>query len=380
MTSRFILRAVLVLVVPAGAHAQQPPSSPKAPPIQMDAEAAGVMQGWALMAQKQYGLAESHAETVMGKFPRSLAVLVLAIEASNAASGGEAALARYETWLGQRTVEEPALLRLVAIGVLQTEGRLESQARSEALRLLASDGIDLSQVSGTAAAGGPTARVLASTGNEQAVSQVIEELKAGKTNEVSAIEALAASGSPRAQTAIVMELGDPKPEVRAAAADALGRMQARGAQDKLRTMLKDESSFVRVRAAAALMTMNDTSGLALLRELLSSDVPASRLIGAEALASAPDASWMETVRDLTRSGEPTIRLGAARLIAPHDPALARSVMESLASDPNPAVRELASRTRVESSTGDLKALRRLLHSDDPVTRVKAAGGILAATR
>ena len=115
-------------------------------------------------------------------------------------------------------------------------------------------------------------------------------------------------------------------------------------------------------------------------ELLASDVPASRLIGAEALASAPDASWMETVRDLTRSGDPTVRLGAARLIAPHDPALARSVMDALASDPNPAVRELASRTMVESSTGDLKTLRRLLHSDDPFTRVKAAGGILAATR
>ncbi len=149
MTSRFILSAVLLLLVSARTTAQQPASPPKAPPIQMDAEAAGLMQGWALMAQKQYGLAESHAQTVMGKFPRSLAVLVLAIEASNAASGGEAGLARYETWLGQRTVEEPGLLRLVAIGILQTEARLESQARSEALRLLAADGIDLSQVSGT---------------------------------------------------------------------------------------------------------------------------------------------------------------------------------------------------------------------------------------
>jgi len=346
----------------------------------MDGEAAGLMQGWALMAQKQYGLAESHAQTVMGKFPRSVAVAVLAIEASLAASGGDAGLARYETWLGQRTAEEPALLRMVAIGILKAEGRLESPARSEALRLLAKDGTDISELAATSVAGAPTTRVLASAGNEQAVSQIIEELKAGATNEVAAIEALAASGSQRAQSAIAAELSDPKPEVRGAAADALGRLKARGSHEKLRTLLKDDTSFVRVRAAAALMNMNDTTGLALLRELLVSQAPASRLIAAEALASAPDATWMETVKDLTRAGEPTVRLAAARLIAPHDPDLARSVVQSLTADPNPSVRELASRTLSESSAGDLKTLRRLLHSDDPLTRVRAAGAILPATR
>ena len=381
MTSRFILSAALLLVMPFRSAAQQPPSAPKAPPIQMDAEAAGLMQGWALMAQKQYGLAESHAQTVIAKFPRSLPVLVLAIEASNAASGGEAGLARYETWLGQRTTEEPALLRLVAIGILKTEARTESQARGEALRLLAVEGMDLSELIAThSAAPAPSARILASTGNDQAVSQVIGELKSGATNELAAIEALAASRSPRAQNAIAAELADARPEVRAAAADALGRMQARGSLDRLRTLLKDESSFVRVRAAAALMKLSDTTGLPLLRELLASDVPASRLIGAEALAATPDASWMETVKELTSAGEPTIRLAAARLIAPHQPELARAVVEALSADPNPAVRELAGRTMAESAAGDLRTLRRLLHSEDPATRVAAAGAILAASR
>ena len=377
MTSRFLLSTVLVLALPLVAAAQQP-SPPQAPPVQMDGEAAGLMQGWALMAQKQYGLAEGHAQTVLAKFPRSFPVVVLAIEASVAASGGEAALARYETWLGQRTIEEPALLRAVATGVLKTEARLESSARSEALRLLAQEGTDISQLTGVA--GAPSTRVLASAGNDQAVSHLIEELKAGSTNEVAAIEALGASGSQRAQTAIAAELSDPKPEVRGAAADALGRMRARGSQERLRTLLKDETSFVRVRAAAALMNLNDTSGLPLLRELLVSEVPASRLIGAEALASAPDATWMDTVRELTKAGDPTVRLAAARLISPHDPELARSVVESLSSDPNPAVRELAGRTLAESSAGDLRMLRRLLHSEDATTRVRAAGAILTATR
>ncbi len=378
MTSRFFLSAVWLIALSTSSAAQQPPAAPPTAPVQMDGEAAGLMQGWALMAQKQYGLAESHAQTVMGKFPRSVAVVILAIEASVAASGGDAGLARYDTWLGQRTVEEPALLRIVATGLLKTEARAESPARSEALRLLARDGIDISELTG--AAGTLTPRVLASAGNDQAVSQVIEELKAGAPNEVAAIEALAASGSQRAQTAIAAELADPKPEVRGAAADALGRMRARGSQERLRILLKDETSFVRVRAAAALMNLNDTSGLPLLRELLISEVPASRLIGAEALASAPDATWMEAVRELIKTGEPTVRLAAARLISPHDPALARSVVESLSADPNPAVRELAGRTLAESSGGDLKTLRRLLHSEDAATRVRAAGAILTATR
>src|SRR5688500_10264417 len=67
MTSRFIWSAVFLLLLQSGTFAQQPAPTPKAPPVQMDGEAAGLMQGWALMAQKQYGLAESHAQTVMGK-------------------------------------------------------------------------------------------------------------------------------------------------------------------------------------------------------------------------------------------------------------------------------------------------------------------------
>jgi hypothetical protein len=383
MTSRFLQSVCLLLALSANPVAQQQsppaPAAPQAPPLQMDGEAAGLMQGWALMAQKQYGLAESHARTVLGKFPRSVPAVVLAIEASNAASGGEAALARYETWLRQRTAEEPSLLRLVALGILKTEARIESPARSEALRLLAKDGIDIAEIAGSGAAP-PSVRVMAMAGDEQAVSKVIDELKGGTTNEVAAIEALAASGSQRAQSAIAAELADPKPEVRGAAADALGRLQARGSLERLRTLLKDDNSFVRVRAAAALMAMNDTSGLPLLNELMASEIPASRLIGAEALAASPDASWIQTVRDLTKTGEPTVRLAAARLIAPHDPALAKSVVESLASDPNPAVRELAGRTLAESSPADLKTLRRLLHSEDAPTRVRAAGAILTATR
>lgn len=382
MHFRTLLYVIVCAVVPAGLAAQQPPSPPQPPAFQIDTEAAGLMQGWALMAQGQHGLAESHAATVLQKFPRSVAVAVLAIEASLAASGPEAGLQQYDRWMGSRTVEDPSLLRLVALGVLRAEARQDSPARSEALRLLARepDFDAAALLPGPGASGGAPPRVLAALGNEEAVAQVIEELKSGTSNKLAAIEALGASRSPRAEAAVTVELTDARPEVRAAAADALGRLQARGAQPKLRELLDDPFSFVRVRAAAALLALDDAAGLPLLRELLVSETPASQLMGAEALAGSPDANWLETVRSLARTGEPTVRLAAARLLAPHDPALARSVTESLAQDANPAVRALASRTFVHTASGDLAALRRLLRAEDPLTRVRAAGHILAATR
>lgn len=374
----------LIVCVAASATlgAQQAPPAPQPPAAHLNEEAAGLMQGWALMAQGQHGLAESHAATVQQKFPRSVAVAVLAIEAGIAASGPGAGLDHYDRWLGQRTMEEPSLLRLVALGVLKAEARQESPARSEALRLLNEEpGVDTEAVfAGATGAAAVNPRVMAALGSDTAVSQVIEELKAGATSKVAAIEALGASGSARAEAAVAAQLADPRPEVRGAAADALARLQARGSQAKLRELLNDEISFVRVRAAAALLALDDPAGLPLLRELLVSETPASQLIGAEALAAAPDATWLETVRALARTGEATVRLGAARLLGPHDPELARSVSESLAQDENPAVRALASRTLAQTVSRDLGTLRRLLRSDDALTRVRAAGNILAATR
>src|SRR5918993_839411 len=46
MTSRFISFAVLLLVLQTVNFPQQPQSAQKAPPVQMDGEAAGLMQGW----------------------------------------------------------------------------------------------------------------------------------------------------------------------------------------------------------------------------------------------------------------------------------------------------------------------------------------------
>ena len=379
MTHRIVFSAT-VLVVASGilAGAQAPP----APPLNaVNSEAAGLMQGWALMAQGQSGLAESHARTILKSSPRSVPAIVLAIEAGIATNGAPSGLDYYEQWIGTRTLEEPALLRRVALGFLKGEAeREDSPVRLDALKVLAGDGGSSPAL--RSIKDGPGAiRLRAALGDEGAVRTVIDELNSGATNKLAAIDALAQSGTSQALPVLVNQLKDPRPEVRAAAAEGLGRLGAQGGLAALRTTHQsDQSPFVRTKAAAALLKLNDTSGLAMLRELLVSDAPENRLAGAEALADAPDGTWTDVVRGLAQAGEPTIRLAAARLIAATDPALARAVADALAADTNLAVRELATRAQAELGGRDLSRLRPLLRSSDALTRVKAAGGILAATR
>lgn len=380
MTLKFLLAAVILAAASPILPAQQ---SPPAPPLaNVNSEAAVLMQGWALMAQGQPGLAESHAKSVLKNSPRNAAAIVLAIESAIAAHGAPAALAHYEQFVGQRTLEEPSLLRGVAIAFLKAEAAQdESPARFEALKAL----------SGDPSAGGPgmlatigdspaAVRLRASLGDDKAVRTVIDELNRGLTNETAAIEALARSGAKPAVAALTARLKNARPEVRAAAAEGLGQLGLQDAVPALRASRADESPFVQVKVAAALLKLNDASGLPMLRELLADPSPAGRLAGAQALADAPDAAWLQVVRDLARAGDPVIRLAAAKLIYSHDPELARSVVDALAGDANLAVRELAGRAQAETGGRDLSRLRVLLRSPDALTRVKAADGVLSATR
>ena len=380
MTLKFVLAAVILAASATIVPAQQ---SPPAPPLaNVNCEAAALMLGLALMAQGQPGLAESHAKTVLKNSPRSSAAIVLAIESAIAAHGAPAALAHYDQFLGQRTLEEPSLLRRVAIAFLKAEAVQEdSPARFDALEALSGDASTGGPAVLNAIGDGPAAvRLRASLGDDKAVRTVIDELNRGLTNETAAIEALARSGARPAVAALAARLKNARPEVRAAAAEGLGQLGLQEAVPALRASRADESPFVQVKVAAALLKLNDTSGLPMLRELLTDASPASRLAGAQALSDTPDATWLQVVRDLARTGDPVIRLGAAKLINSHDPELARSVTDALAGDANLAVRELAGRAQAEIGARDLSRLRSLLRNPDAVTRIKAAAGILSATR
>ena len=343
-------------------------------------------QGWALLAQGLFDEAAKRAAQVLASYPKSAAVLALAVEAEISRSGSRAGLDQYERWLGARALEEPSVVRRIAVALLHemvADGPRDA-ASLEALRALAADG-DASATAalsdGIEAGNVPEVRTLASLGNEAAVKTLIAHLNGGAGNATSTIEALARSGSRLAVAPLTARLQDRSPEIRGAAVEGLGALGGLyDLVDRIKPLLADTVGYVRIRAAAALFRLGDMSGLSMLQDLWSAEAPQSRLIAAQAMASQPDALWMDQVRRLTSATEAEIRVGAARLIAPYDPELARRVIDQGMADRNPAVREMATEALTEVVATDLRSLRHLLRLPDRLARARAAGSILALVR
>jgi hypothetical protein len=362
---------------------QTPASRPES--ITRD-EAIALTQGWAMLAEGKADRAASRAGEILAVYPRSSAALSLAVEASIAQAGAHAGLTQYERWLGTRPFEEPAIVRRIAAALLQEVAREEPMdtARLEALRALANDG-DRTAVSAltTASRSGnsPETRVMAAMGDARSVKMLIAELNGTGGNLTSTIEALGDSGSRAAVTPLVQQLQHRAPEVRAAAADALGKLGKRyDVVESLKPALKDQNGYVRTRAAAALFGLGDMSGLTLLQGLLQEESARSRLIAVQAMASSPDAAWIDQARQLTSASEPEVRIGAARLLLPHDPQYARPILERGMNDENPAIRDLASESIGEAAAGDLRALRYFMRLNDRLGRVRAAARVLVLLR
>ena len=364
------------------------PAAPSAKP-KMPAhleEAVELTNGWALVSQGLLAEASARIPRILGAYPRSAAAWSFAIEVDIARGGAAAGLGRYEQRLAQRHVEEPLLLRRVAVAVLAgaVNQKQEPAARVEALTALAADGDAQAAAAlgreGTGKTGATSSRALASRGDARAVDALIAQAKR-QPADVRTIDALGDSGSERAAPLLTGWLKESRNEIRGAAAEALAKLGDPAAVPNIKPLLDDPSSFVRVRAAGALYRLGDTSGLPLLQQLAASESPAMRLAAAEAMASRPDGAWSALVRELASVPDPEIQARAARLIAPHDAAFAKSVLDPLATHENPAIRQLAASAEGESvNTDDLTALRALLKSGSLVTRVRAAGRVLEVTR
>ena len=391
MFERTLVSALSALALCASAAAQQ--SSPQTPTpstasrpataVSVDT-ATDLTNGWALLADGKAAPAAEKAAQVLKADPRSIAGLTLAIEADLARSGVDSALAQYERWLGSRTMEEPGVVRRIALAALHTEAaqRQDTAIRLQALRDLAATGDATAGAALSAAlsaGSGAEARILAAQGNPKAISMLISDLRKQSTNTVLAIDALGQSGSRQAIPVLLEQLSDPKPEVRGSALSALGKIGDKDVIPQIKPFLADERAFVRTSAAGALYRLGDDSGLQILQELMSQPVPSMRLAAADAMSSRPDSAWMALVRELTNAPEAEVRASAARLIAPHDPALAASVLESLLTNENPAIRDLAAHMIIDVPF-DLTTLRRLMRDPNRLTRVQAAGRVLALTK
>ena len=378
--------ALLCLVLTAPTAAQTRQTGTPRPVSDSRDEAAALARGWRLLSEGSHSAALAQAQELLRKTPRSANALALAVDAAIVLQGSTAGLDQYERWLGSRTLEEPGILRRIS------SAALHEAARSPATRLLALRGLAgagdesaADEIAAVARQGGAVElRMMAEWGDQGAAKALVAQLGRVDADPVRTISSIGESGYAPAIGPVAAWLGDQRPEVRGAAADALGKLggQSLEAAALLKPLLSDGSSHVRTRAAAALYRLGDPAGTPWLQELAASEVPAGRLVAAEAMSSRPDAAWTALVTELATTGsDPEIRLGAARLLAPHNPELASSVARGLSGDANLAIRELAASVLSEAVSGEgLTVLRGQLRAASDVTRVQAAARILGVTR
>jgi HEAT repeat protein len=349
------------------------------------AESAQMAAGWTALNQGNANRAASIASGVLSQNPRSRPALVLLVTAATTRGGSTDGLAVYEQWLGTRRLDDGYTLRTIALALLQeaASNRDAPDGQREAIKALAAEGDTetLLTVARNASTGGLfETQLLAQLGSEPAVKSLIAQIKSGEGPRLMLIGALASSGSPLAVRPLEDLLKEFNPDTRAAAADALGKLGAAEAVDALRPLLDDQVFPVRFAAASALLRLHDTSGLILLQDLGTSEHAMVRVSALEALSVDPNQAWVSSVVSLLQDPDPQVRLAAARLAAPHDLAAVQRVIEGLLTDGNIAIREAASKVYVEQVASDFGVLRRFLHATDLVTRVRAAGRILALTR
>jgi hypothetical protein len=376
---------LLIHALPAAAQPQSVlPPGVVAGSVSPD-DAAMLSDGWRLLATGDAAGAVRLADNVLGRAPRSVAAIALAIEATIAAGTSAAALSRYEQWLGGRMAEQPELLRTIARALLvEIAGQPQNpRGRAAALQALSSAGetLIIEDLAKKAAAGGLRETVaLASTGHGPSIQILIAELGGGRANKLEVIEALGASKSPAAVPALTRALAQEEPVVRDAAADALGALGQATAIPALKTALGGPNIHLRQKAAAALFKLGDESGVPLLRQLATSPHANQRLMAAQGLAARPDAAWLSLVRPLLNDPDPDVRVGAAQVLAPLDPASALPAIQNAMNDANPAIRDQATLLMVTEYPQDLAGLRGWMKSADRIVRIHAAGRILLLTQ
>jgi HEAT repeat protein len=343
------------------------------------AEVSVIADGWMALRQGDLPRALSASAVALRDYPRSPAAITLSVEAAIASRGWRAGLDAYEQWLANRPVEEFYVLRRVARAVLYDAltTPLDVSLRLDVVNALVQDGETnlLADVPSTDA----NAAVRAAAGDDRAVAALVAGLGDGP-RAMASIEALGHSHSRAAVAPLEQVLHSPRAELRAAAATALGDLDARDAIPRLQALLQDEQLLPRMAAAGSLIRMGDTSANALVSQWFMSDVADVRLKAAQMTASSPDVNWMSQVQRLLTDPDPMIRIGASNLLSKHDPATAAWTLRQLANDRNLAIREEAVRVLPESIAGDFTELRRFLRAADPATRVHAALRIFTLTR
>jgi HEAT repeat protein len=197
-----------------------------------------------------------------------------------------------------------------------------------------------------------------------------------------AIEALRVARATDAGRALLALLDREDPEVRAAAARALGSIGYAAAMAALRKSVDDRWGTVRAASAAALWRLGDRSVQDTLQTLLIVPSPEIHLMAATAWAPEHKGSWVSVIEPLLRSPAPERRHDAAALLRQIEPDAVRAALRrDLDAEAIPSVRIEAARLyEMVAAPSDTPWLRGLLEDSSEQVRVYAAGALLEVSQ
>ncbi len=185
-----------------------------------------------------------------------------------------------------------------------------------------------------------------------------------------ALESLGKIGDPTAILPIMRLLDDPSPDVRSAAAKAIGRVgggAATGAVPALLRALSDPEEDVRHAAAQAIGEIDPPpQNLGAVPDLLTSPRVEVRRAAALAMIESDSPGWLPIVRKAAQDPDATVRQRAVAVLGESGAPSARSSLrERLRADKDAAVRaEAAYRLRTASDEESRAVLKRAAETDD----------------
>jgi len=156
-------------------------------------------------------------------------------------------------------------------------------------------------------------------------------------------------------------LDDTKPQVRVAAATALGELHARSAIPKLRAALSDKEPAVVLAAAHSLLTMKDPAAYQVYYEILTGERKGGKGLVAGELDTLKDPKKMallgfqegigfvpfagfgyDAIRAIEKTDSSPVRAAAAKVLGDdRDPATEAALIDAATGDKNPIVRTAA---------------------------------------
>ena len=188
-----------------------------------------------------------------------------------------------------------------------------------------------------------------------------------------------ATAPPAVARAIVGALEDQQAAVRAAAAQAAGRLKIREAVPVLRRTLGQPVSYlVKLSAAVSLHILGDPAGDDLLRQALASDMAEAKVFAASAFTAAEARVWRPTIESVLATSRGIDALSAAEVLLTVDSEAAQKMVENAAGDPNPSIRARAARIAGRQRSQFTGTVRRLLEDESPIVRLYVAEGLLQA--